>query len=109
MEILTIAFISILLGYIKYRSIAFQYKDKSCELKFIELWNNVINFFIAGLIGYYFVTVRWFFLKEGSTISVGDILLLLVFILGIFGHLCVMSHNLTESIKDIVQKYIGKL
>lgn len=96
---------SLILGLIKYGSIADSYTNKRWQLKFIEIWNDFINFFIPGLIGYYFIVIRWPLLLNGGNLGTGDIFLLIIFLFGLFGHLCVVSHNITEGIKAIIDKY----
>ena len=57
--------VSLILGFVKYGSLASAYKNAPWQLKFIEIWNDFANFFITGLIGYYFVVVRWPLLLKG--------------------------------------------
>lgn len=103
-----ISLVSLILGLIKYGSIADAYKGKSWQLKFIEIWNDFMNFFIAGLVGYYFVLVRWPLLLKGDALSTGDFVLFIIFTLGLFGHLCVMSKNITEGIEAILKRVLGR-
>jgi hypothetical protein len=74
--------------------------------KMIEFWNNFTNYFIAALIGYYFVVTLWPDLAKGQNINFSgvDFVLFIVFLLGLFGHLCVMSHNITEGINAIIER-----
>lgn len=97
---------SLLLGLIKFGSLSDAYKGKPWQLKFIEIWNDFINFFVAGLIGYYFVLIKWPMIIEGEKLDTGDIFLLVIFLFGLFGHLCVLSKNLTENIQDFIKKYL---
>lgn len=99
---------SIVLGLIKYGSLADQYKGKSWQLKFIEFWNDFINFFIAALVGYYFVLIRLPLLVKGESLNVGDFFLFVIFALGVFGHLCVMSKNITEGIQAILKRVLER-
>ena len=99
----TMIVISLILGWIKFSTI--DTKSWNWQRKFVEMWNDFVNFFIAGLVGYYFIVVRWPRLFVGDTLNTSDIFLLIVFLLGFFGHLCVLSNNITEGIKAIIDRY----
>lgn len=101
-------FISLILGFIKYGSLANEYKASSWQLKFIEFWNDFTNFFITALIGFYFVTVRLPILSKTGDLVTADFALFIMFILGIFGHLCVMSKNITEGVNAILKKILER-
>ena len=104
LNVLTIVILSsFALGLIKYSSLANQYKDKIWQSKFIEIWNDFINFLVAGLIGYYFVLVKWPMLRNGGTLNKGDFVLFIIFALGMFGHLCVISKNITDGVEEILK------
>lgn len=106
---IVLALTSVVLGLIKFGSIL-DTKDWSWQHKFLEVWNSVLNFFIAGCIGYYFVLVRWPKLLGGEVLSLGDFILFLLFTLGIFGHLNVLSYNLTIGIEAILSRvFEGKV
>lgn len=100
--------ISLVLGLIKYGSLANSYKGSSWQLKFAEIWNDFINFFIAGLVGYYFVIVRLPILLKGESLVFGDFVLFIIFILGLFGHLCVMSLNITKGVEAILSRVLER-
>lgn len=100
--------VSLALGYIKYGSLADQYKNKSWQLKFIEFWNDFANFLIAALVGYYFALVRLPLLTKGEGLNTSDFLLFIIFTLGVFGHLCVMSKNITEGIQAILKRVLER-
>lgn len=99
---------SIVLGLIKYGSLADQYKDKPWQSKFNEIWNDFVNFLIAGLVGYFFVLARLPLLLKGEPLSLGDFGILVVFMLGLFGHLCVMSKNITDGITAIFRRVLER-
>jgi hypothetical protein len=105
--IIIIFLVSLFLGLIKYGSLADSYKGKSWKLKFVEMWNDFINFFITGLIGYYFILIRWPMLSKGEMLNVSDFALFVIFILGLFGHLCVISKNITEGVEAIIKRVLG--
>lgn len=100
--------VSLSLGLIKYGSIAKAYNNSPWQLKFIEIWNDFMNFFITGLVGYYFVLVRLPVLINSATLNMGDFILFIIFTLGLFGHLCVMSKNITEGVEVILKRVLLK-
>jgi len=99
---------SIILGYIKYASVAPSRKGWSWQLNFVEYWNDFINFLIAGLVGYFFILVRLPLLLKGEHLNISDFGLFIIFALGLFGHLCVMSNNITIGIEAIIKKVFEK-
>jgi len=99
--------VSIGLGYIKFGTLKQPKKDNwNWQQKFAEIWNCSINFFIASLVAYYFVIVRWPFIASGNNPTVADFILLLVFGMGMFGHLNVLSLNLTEGVEAIISRFM---
>lgn len=104
-SIIAIIAASIILGLIKYKSISDQYIGKKWQSKFSEIWNDFFNYFISGSIGYYFIFIRLPFLN-GTSLTVIDAVLLFILILGVFGHLCVISKNLTDGIQAILDKIL---
>jgi hypothetical protein len=114
--ILCVIFIvSLKLGYIWYSSIIHDetedgkeklLKDSSSQRKFKDFWSFFINFFIGGLIGYYFVTIRWGHFLGGDPLNVGDFFLAILFILSMFGHLPVLSLNITKGIEAILSRVL---
>jgi len=107
--IITIIFlVSLHLGFIKYASLANQYKNTTWHSKFIEIWNDFMNFFITGLIGYFFISSRLPLLLKGGVLNTSDFIVFFIFMLGIFGHLCVISLNITEGIKAIISRVLEK-
>lgn len=104
-SIITIIAASIILGLIKYKSISDQYIGKKWQSKFSEIWNDFFNYFISGLIGYYFIFIRMPFLN-GNSLNAIDVVLFIIFIFGVFGHLCVISKNLADGIQAILDKVL---
>jgi hypothetical protein len=104
--ILGMFLVSFVLGFIKYKSLSENYKNQCWQLKFLEIWNDFINFFIAGLIGYYFILIRWPLLEKGETLNIGDFVLFIIFMFSVFGHLCVLSKNITEGVEVIIKKIL---
>ena len=99
--------LSLGLGYVKFLSVAGAHGANKW-VKVIEFWNDFANYFITSLIGYYFAVALWPTLSAGRTLSLGaaDFVLFLAFLLGIFGHLCVFSYNVTESISAIIKRVL---
>ena len=106
--LVSIILLGFFLGWIKYKSLSNQYKGDTWHIKFIEFWNDSFNFLIAGFIVYYFFKFRWPSLTTGEPLVLSDFVLLLVFSLGIFGHLCVMSNNITKGIEAILKRVLEK-
>lgn len=104
--LVVIALVSVALGLIKYGSLSDAYKGKSWQLKFIELWNGFVSFFIAGLIGYYFILVRWPMLSIGADLTISDFGLLIFFMVSAFGHLPILSKNITDGIEAIIKRVL---
>lgn len=109
---------SLVLGWIKYKSIYSNYdfqrdeknprKNAPWQLKFAEIWNDFVSFFIAGLVGYYFVLIRLPHLLKNDVLTTSDFLLFVIFLLGLFGHLCVMSKNITDGIETILKRVLER-
>jgi len=99
--------LSFSLGYIKYKD-TYNRSGKSWawQQKFLELWNSFVNFAVPGLIGYYFVVVKWPLLLGGQDLNTADIILMFVLILGLFGHLSVMSYNITVGVETILRRVL---
>lgn len=73
--------ISLILGIIKYKSI---------------------------YLHYYFVVVRLPALLKGEVLVLSDFVLFIIFILGLFGHLCVMSLNITKGVEAILSRVLER-
>lgn len=101
-----IFFVSLVLGSIKFGSL--ETAQWRWQQKFAEVFNNFLNFLIPGLIGYYFILVRWPLLVGGEALKVSDFVLLAIFAMGLFGHLCVLSLNITEGVKAILDRVLTK-
>jgi hypothetical protein len=99
---------AIILGLIKYGSLASSYKHSPWQLKFVEIWNDFINFFVAGLVAYFFIQIRLPILISGGALNGGDFGLFAIFMLGSFGHLCVMSKNITDGVEAIIKRVLDK-
>lgn len=105
MIIVSIFTVSLILGIIKYGSLDGT-KSWSWQQKFAEIWNCTVNFLLSGLIGYYFILVRWSLLLKGAGLGSNDFILFIIFTLGIFGHLNIMSLNITQGISAILKRVL---
>lgn len=102
----TLFLVSLTLGLIKFGSL--DSNGWKWQRKFAEIWNDFVNFFITGLVGYYFVLVRIPLLLKGEVLNTSDFALFFIFVLGIFGHLCVMSKNITDGIEVIIKRVLER-
>ena len=99
-----IILLSLILGFIKFGTL--ESEGWNWQNKFAEFWNDSLNFIIAGLVGYYFILLRWPRLLEGESLQISDFALFIIFVLGIFGHLCVLSKNITDGITAILKRVL---
>ena len=63
---------------------------------------------MPGLIAYYFILIRWPLLQKGQSLNSVDIILSLIFIIGLFGHLSVMSYNITKGVEAILSRILER-
>jgi|AntAceMinimDraft_17_1070374.scaffolds.fasta_scaffold477942_1 hypothetical protein len=106
---LTLCIFSIIWGLFHYNAGYYADIDKHNKyFKFLEFWRLCINYFVTLVIAYYFVTVRWAHIGQGSNFSTGDFILGIIFIIGIFGWLPYFVKNITEGISVIFKKYFEK-
>ncbi|MDH4330836.1 MAG: hypothetical protein OEV93_04760 [Candidatus Moranbacteria bacterium] len=116
MNIIYWVIISIVLGFIRYKVVFSRYnfekdllqsiENAPWQLKFEEVWNSSISFFIGGFIFYYFIEFRWIFLVKGGALELRDLFLFIVFIMAIFGHLPVLSANITKGVESILNRVL---
>lgn len=106
--LIIISIASLVLGCIKYGSLSESYKGASWQLKVMEIWNDFINYLITGLVGYYFILVRLPSLLSGGALNTGDFGIFTIFALGSFGHLCVMSKNITDGVEAILKRVLER-
>lgn len=110
---------SIIFGFIKYYgNVYYKYdyeKDEKnprenapWQWKFIEIWNCFVNFFLGGLIGYYFISIRWNLISQGATLNAGDFILIFIFALCVFGQFPHLLKNITEGINAILKRVLEK-
>lgn len=105
-SLISIFIVSIFLGIIKFYALGVvKDKNRSWQLNFAEIWNCSWNFIIAGFVGYYFALYRWPAVTTSQRIEFTDIWLFVIFAMGIFGHLNVLSKNVSEGIQAIFKKF----
>ena len=102
--LIVILLVSLVLGLIKFG--IYDSESWNWQHKFMEIWNGFINFFLSGLIGYYFALIRWPLLLGGGTLTPGDFFLFIIFALGLFGHLCIISKNITDGVEAILKRVL---
>jgi hypothetical protein len=83
-------------------------KNQNSYFKFLEFWRPCLNYFIALIIAYYFVSVRWAYIVQGMNLSVGDFILGIVFIIGVFGWLPYLTKYSVEGVTGIFGKILNK-
>lgn len=104
--LLSITLFSLILGIIKFGSL--KTTGWSWQRKFAEIWNCTINFFLAGLVGYYFILIRWPLLSRGGSLDLNDFVLFAIITMGLFGHLNVLSYNITNGIEAILKRVLER-
>lgn len=79
------------------------------SFKFLEFWRSFLGYFIALLIAYYFVSIRWNYINLGGNLDTGDFVLGLIFLIAVFGWLPYLIKRVTEGavgISDVIDKKI---
>ncbi len=84
------------------------YKHAPWQWKFFEVWNSVSNFFLAGLIGYFFILVRWDPISKGGLINITDLVLFFLFAMCLFRWFPYLIKNFTEGINVILKRVLEK-
>lgn len=79
----------------------------SWKMNFLEVWGRFISYSLGGLIGYYFVSLRWNQLSKGDKANSIDVILILVFAMCITGILPHFLKNLTQGINAILKGILG--
>lgn len=104
-----IGLISTIWGALQYKAGYNKELDKeNSYFKFLEFLRPCINYFITLVIVYYFISVRWNYVGQGSDLNLGDFVLGFVFLVGIFGWLPYFIKYLTEGINVIATKILNK-
>jgi len=112
---LVIIIISFIVSLMNYRGTIIYKADKDINhkeapfsWKFFQIWNFFICFFLGGLIGYYFIAIRFKQLSHGDNLASIDIILVLIFIMSLIGYLPHFLKNITEGIQVILKRVLEK-
>lgn len=98
-------FISIVFGILDH----IQVLGKNKRVKtFMEIWRHSTGFFVATAIGYYMISIRWPFIKQGNGFFTSDLVLGLLFIVSVTGWLPYLIKNITEGINAILNRALNK-
>jgi len=109
--------ISTVLGYWSYRaSVCYdagsdkikEHKNAPWQWKFFEIWNFSINFFLGGLIGYYFILVRWNSISKDGILNIADFVLFFIFAMCLLRWFPYLIKNFTEGITVILKRVLDK-
>ena len=98
--------VSIIAGVFFYRSAV------KVEEKFImcrQFWNHLICFFI-GVFGilYYFIFIRLPQIKNGTPLSLSDVILFLLLLVSSIGNMPYLVDYITKETSEIIKKAVGK-
>lgn len=76
------------------------------QWKFFEIWRFFVSFFMGGLIGYYFIVVRYAPIFKGETPNGADFILMIIFAICITGWFPYFLKNVTEGINAIITRIL---
>lgn len=82
------------------------HKNKKGLFWFFEVWRDTVSYFIAAIIGYFFIDVRWAYIRQSGILSTSDFILFLVFIFSILGWWPYVVKNATDGIAKIASRII---
>jgi len=109
---------SLILAFIKYKATCYSYdyeedetsikKNAPWPWQFNEIWNPFINFLLGGLIGYYFISVRWIAISSGEILKTADFILIFIFVMCLTGWFPHLIKNITEGINAILKRVLEK-
>jgi hypothetical protein len=107
---------SLILAFIKYKATRYGYNyenDKTSfkenapwPWQFNEIWNPFISFLLGGLIGYYFISIRWRAISGGEMLRATDFILMFIFIMCLTGWLPHLLKNITEGVSAILKRVL---
>lgn len=112
-----IAIVSLVLGFMNYSASVIydaendkkrHYENAPWQWKFFEVWDSFVNFFLAGLIGYYFTLVRWGPISKGVAINTTDFILFFLFAMCLLRWFPYLIKNFTEGINVILERVLKK-
>jgi len=114
--ILVIILASLILAFIKYKATCYSYDYNKDEIslkknspwpwQFNEIWNPFINFLLGGLIGYYFISIRWSAISNGEILKTADFVLIFISIMCLTGWFPHLLKNITEGVSAILKRVL---
>lgn len=84
------------------------YKKNNIIFWLFEIWRDSACYFVAAIIGYFFIDVRWSYIYKSGNLSVNDFILVIIFLFAVLGWWPYIIKNISEGIEKIVTKLIGK-
>lgn len=78
--------------------------EKSKIRSIFDVWRHVANYFITAILIYYLYKVRWPLIAKNDNLMVGDFIVGISIIIGIFGWWPYVIKNFTEGIDTIISK-----
>jgi hypothetical protein len=78
------------------------------QWKFVEIWNRFMNLSLGGLLGYYFVLVRWNPISKGEGLNLSDFVIFIIFAMSLLGWLPYFIKNITEGITAILERILER-
>ena len=116
--ILIIIAVSLILAFIKYKAICYSYnydedkislkKNSPWPWEFNEIWNHFISFLLGGLIGCYFILVRWNAISSGEILKTADFILIFIFVMCLTGWFPHLIKNITEGVNAILKRVLER-
>ncbi len=99
---------SIIFGFLSHKAKYNKEIDKENNFyKFLEFYRHFVNYLLAFIIAYYFISYRFIYIVKGDNFTISDIILGIVFIIGVLGWLPYFVKNITEGISVIFKKILG--
>ena len=85
------------------------HRGKGLFFWFFEVWRDSVSYFLAAIIGYFFVAIRWPHISQSGNLSISDFALIIIFLFGILGWWPYVVKNITEGIEKIIGAVIKKI
>ncbi len=102
---LSIVLVSLILGLLSYISVNCKdHKIFGAVFIIMDFIRHAIGYFIAFVIGYYFLKFRWGVIRQGEAFSTSDLILGLVFVVSILGWLPYYVKSTHDKIASLVDK-----
>lgn len=84
------------------------YNNNSKIFYLLEIWRDMVCYFVAAAIGYFFLAIRLPHINNDGVLSTSDFVLGITFLMGILGWLPYFVKNITEGIQVIISKVLNK-